>query len=308
MNRKNTGKSDQKIMLIILSFGIFFSIASCKKNDKTFDASGSFEAEETLISAEITGTLLTFDIEEGQVLKVGEFIGSIDSTQIYLRKKQLTAQINAILAKKPNVSVQLAALEAQLNAAVKDQKRFTNLLNQNATTQKKVDDINAQIEVIKKQIAAQKSNLDISADGLDLDAKPMFIQIEQLNDQLKKCHIINPINGTVLVKYAEQNEMTMAGKPLYKIADLSNMILRVYVSGNQLSEIKLNQQIKVSTDDGKGGFKLNEGTIIWINDKAEFTPKTIQTKDERANMVYAVKVKIKNDGTYKIGMYGEVSF
>ena len=150
--------------------------------------------------------------------------------------------------------------------------------------------------------------MDISTESINSDVLPLQVQVEQLNDQLAKCKIINPANGTVLTKYAEANEMTATGKPLYKIADLSNIILRAYITGDQLPQIKLNQKVKVLTDDGRGSYKKTEGTIIWINDKAEFTPKTIQTKNERANMVYAIKVRVKNDGTYKIGMYGEIKF
>ncbi|HET6227588.1 MAG TPA: efflux RND transporter periplasmic adaptor subunit, partial [Bacteroidia bacterium] len=189
-----------------------------------------------------------------------------------------------------------------------EQKRVANLVKAEAATTKQLDDVNAQLEVIKKQIEAQKSTLGISSQGISNDAVPLQIQIEQTQDQLSKCRIINPITGTVLGKYAEANEMTSPGKPLYKIADLTTITLRVYVTGNQLPTLQLNQEVKVLTDDGKGGFKETTGKIIWINDKAEFTPKTIQTKDERANMVYAVKINVKNDGTYKIGMYGEVKF
>jgi HlyD family secretion protein len=199
-------------------------------------------------------------------------------------------------------------LQEQLKTAEKERTRVANLVKGDAATPKQLDDINAQIEVLKKQIEAQKSTLSISSEGLGKDVVPLQVQIEQLNDQLAKCNIINPTNGTVLAKYAEANEMTTTGKPLYKIADLSNIILRAYITGNQLTQVKLNQKVKVLTDDGKGGYKETEGTIIWINDKAEFTPKTIQTKDERANMVYAIKVKVKNDGAYKVGMYGEIKF
>jgi HlyD family secretion protein len=241
-------------------------------------------------------------------LEAGQNIGYIDSLQLYLKKKQLEAQVIAILGKKPNISVQLSALQTQLKTAEKEKTRVANLVKGDAATPKQLDDINAQIEVLKKQIEAQQSTLSISSEGLGKDVVPLQVQIEQLNDQLAKCNIINPTNGTVLTKYAETNEMTAVGKPLYKIADLTNIILRAYITGDQLTQVKLNQKVKVLTDDGKGGYKETEGTIIWINSKAEFTPKTIQTKDERANMVYAIKVKVKNDGTYKVGMYGEISF
>ncbi len=282
------------------------ALTSCNKNKSNFDASGSFEAEETIISSEAIGTIKQFDIEEGQVLKKGEFIGYIDSTQLYLKKKQLESQIKAMLSKKPNLSVQISAMQSQLATAENEKIRISNLIKGDAATPKQLDDINASIDVIKKQIDAQKSSLNIAIEGLGKDASSMLVQIEQLNDQLAKCKIINPKEGTVLTKYSEVNEMAATGKALYKIADLSNIILRVYITGNQLPKIKLNQMVKVYTDDGNGNFNETEGIITWINDKAEFTPKTIQTKDERANMVYAIKVKVKNEGTFKIGMYGEI--
>lgn len=292
-------------LLIILTA---ISMSACNDNKVPFDASGSFEAEETIISSEATGIIKEFNIEEGQTLEARQNIGYIDSLQLYLKKKQLEAQVTAILGKKPNIPVQLSALQEQLRTAEREQTRVANLVKGDAATPKQLDDINAQIDVLKKQIEAHKSTLIISSSSIGNDVVPLQVQIAQLNDQLWKCNIINPTKGTVLTKYAEANEMTAAGKPLYKIADLSNIILRVYITGNQLPQIKLNQKVRVLTDNGKGAYKETEGTIIWINDKAEFTPKTIQTKDERANMVYAIKVKIKNDGTYKIGMYGEIKF
>jgi HlyD family secretion protein len=297
----------RKIVRIIAFTGFVLFALSCK-NEKTFDASGSFEAVEIIISAEANGILKAFNIEEGQVLQTGQLIGYIDSTQLYLKKKQLETQIAALLAKKPNIPVQLSVLFEQLKTNETEQQRISNLVKSEAATTKQLDDINAQIEIIKKQIDAQKSTLYISSEGINKDILPLQVQVEQLNDQLLKCKIINPINGTVLTKYAEQNEMAVTGKALYKIADLSTILLRVYISSNQLAQVKLNQKVKVHTDNGSGGFSENEGTITWISDKAEFTPKTIQTKEERANMVYAIKIKMPNDGDYKIGMYGEVRF
>lgn len=311
----NTGKQQKhgkrKSSIFHFPFKIFaiaIILSACNNNKVSFDASGSFEAEETIISSEATGTIKQFSIEEGQTLEAGQAIGYIDSLQLYLKKKQLLAQTKATTSRKPNVSAQLAALQSQLATAQKEKVRITNLVNGDAAPRKQLDDINAQIDVLKKQIEAQKSSLDISTESISNDVLPLQVQVEQLNDQLSKCKIINPTNGTVLTKYAEANEMTATGKPLYKIADLSNIILRAYITGDQLTQVKLNQTVKVLTDDGKGGYKETEGTISWINDKAEFTPKTIQTKNERANMVYAIKVKVKNDGTYKIGMYGEIKF
>lgn len=297
----------KRILKIAAFSGIILFATACK-NENTFDASGSFEAVEVIVSAEGNGVLEEFNIEDGQVLQAGQLIGYIDSTQLFLKKKQLEAQIVALLAKRPNIPVQLSSLQEQLKTAEVEQKRITSLLKSDAATTKQLDDVNAQIEIIKKQIEAQKSTLVISSEGINKDVLPLQVQVEQLDDQLQKCKIVNPINGTVLTKYAEQNEMAATGKALYKIADLSTIILRVYISSNQLAQVKLNQKVKVHTDDGTGGFKEDEGTIAWISDKAEFTPKTIQTKDERANMVYAIKIRMPNNGVYKIGMYGEVSF
>jgi HlyD family secretion protein len=294
--------------LQVLAIVSMIALVSCNNKKNNFDASGTFEAEETIISSEAAGTIKQFDIEEGQVLKAGQQIGFIDSTQLFLKKKQLQAQITAILSKRPDIATQVASLEEQLASAEKEQKRISNLVKADAATTKQLDDVTSQIEVIKKQIDAQKSALGISSAGISNDAIPMQVQVEQTNDQLARCKIVNPVNGTVLAKYAEANEMAAPGKPLYKIADLHSILLRAYVTGNQLPDLKLNQQVKVLTDDGKGNYKETAGTITWINNKAEFTPKTIQTKDERANMVYAIKVNVINDGTFKIGMYGELKF
>lgn len=293
---------------IFFSFVITSLLIACNNSKNSYDASGSFETEETIISSEASGTIKQFDIQEGQSLKAGQLIGYVDSIQLFLKKKQLEAQINSLLSKKPDITTQLAALQEQLKTAEKEQVRFTNLVKSGAGTSKQLDDITAQVEILKKQIEAQKSTLSISSEGINKDVLPLKLLIEQLNDQLQKCKLINSVNGTVLTKYAETNEITAPGKPLYKIADLSNLILRAYITGNQLPLVKLNQKVKVLTDDGAGKFNETEGTIIWINDKAEFTPKTIQTKDERANMVYALKILVKNNGLLKIGMYAEVKF
>jgi HlyD family secretion protein len=296
----NTIKKIAAVAIVVFS--------ACTPEEKAFDASGSFEAIETIISSEISGTIMELNIEEGQIIQNGHLVAIIDSVQLYLKKAQLEAQYIAILSRSPDLTIQLSALESQLATAEKEKLRISNLLKGDAATKKQLDDINANIEVIKKQIAAQKSSLNITKDGISKDANSIRIQIEQIEDQLKRSRIINPVNGTVLAKYAQENEVTSMGKPIYKIADLSNLTLRAYISGNQLSKIKLNQKVSVLTDDGDGGFRETEGTVTWINDKAEFTPKTIQTKDERANLVYAIKVNVSNDGTFKIGMYGEVNF
>ncbi len=282
--------------------------ASCTGNQQAYDASGTFEAVETIISAEATGTIRALDVEEGQLLTAGQAVGYIDSMQLYLKKRQLEAQINAVLSKKPNIAVQLAALQEQLDQAIREQQRIANMVKADAATPKQLDDANAQVAVIKKQIAAQQSNLGISSSSITQETSPLAVQIAQVEDQLAKSRIVNPIAGTVLVKYAEANESTATGKPLYKIADLSTVTLRAYVTGPQFSQLQLNQQVTVLVDDADGNYREYPGTVAWISDKAEFTPKTIQTKDERENLVYAVKINVKNDGLLKIGMYGEVRF
>jgi HlyD family secretion protein len=282
--------------------------AGCNKDKNTVDASGTFESNEVIISSGASGIIKQFDIQEGQVLKAGQFIGYIDTVPLYLKKKQLLAQIHSTLSQKPDINKQLAALEVQLAAAQREQHRVTELVKAEAATQKQLDDINAQVQVIQKQIAAQSSSLNINSGSISRQTDPLHVQIEQIDEQLEQCRIINPVNGTVLSKYAEASEMSAVAKPLYKIADLSTLVLRAYITGGNFAKAKLGQTVKVLVDDSKGGYKEYAGTIEWISDKAEFTPKTIQTKDERANLVYAIKIRVKNDGLLKIGMYADVKF
>ncbi|MBK5286002.1 MAG: HlyD family efflux transporter periplasmic adaptor subunit [Bacteroidia bacterium] len=295
-----------KPFLLIQLAALF--LVSCNNNKNNFDASGSFEAEETVISSEAAGVIEQLDIREGQVMEAGQVIGYVDSTQLFLKKKQLEAQIKAVLSAKPDLSTQSAAMLEQLKTAERDQERYMNLRKGGAGTQKQMDDINAQVEVLKRQIAAMKSTLGIATENINEQTAPLKVQMEQLNDQLSKCRIINPVTGTVLTKYAEVKEVTAPGKPLYQIADVTKLFLRAYITGDQFSQIKLEQKVKVMTDDGSDKYKEHEGIISWISDKAEFTPKTIQTKEERANLVYAIKIKVVNEGSLKIGMYGEVKF
>jgi HlyD family secretion protein len=288
------------ILLAVIATG-------CADNKIKYDASGTFEAVETIVSAEATGVIKKFTVEEGQEILSNQVVGYIDSVQLYLKKKQLEAQIGAVLSKKPNIATQIASLEEQLKQAQREQQRVFNLLKADAATQKQLDDASAHVEIIKKQIAGQESALGITSKSLTEESAPLTIQIAQLNDQLAKCKIVNEVKGTVLTKYAEPNEMTTSGKPLYKIADLSQLTLRAYVTGAQLPSIKIGQQVTVLIDATADSYKEYPGEIQWISNKAEFTPKTIQTKDERANLVYAVKIRVKNDGLIKIGMYGEVN-
>ncbi|MBN8666227.1 MAG: efflux RND transporter periplasmic adaptor subunit [Chitinophagales bacterium] len=309
----------KNFFLLILGTGLLF-ISSCTGNGHSFDGSGAFEADEIIISSEANGVLKEFTLEEGDSLSAGEYIGYVDSTQLSLRKKQLLAQIQATGSRIPDIGTQtayyarqVAVYKSRLSTLEREERRLSNLVAGEAAPQKQLDDIVSQIDEVKKQIdlvqqqqAAQVSALGTQARGLQTDPLALYAQIEQVEDQLLKCRLMSPGKGTVLVTYVEPNELVSVGKPLYKVADLSTMTLKAYVDGNTLPLIKLGQKVKVRTDDGKGGMKESMGTITWINSKAEFTPKTIQTKDERADLVYAIKVSVVNDGYYKIGMYGEM--
>lgn len=296
---------NRSIFLILLSV---FLLDSCSNTATDHDASGTFEAVEVIVSSEASGVIHAFNITEGQTISANEVIGYIDSTQLYLKKKQLMAQVTALLSKKPDVKVQLAALTEQLKQAENEQQRITRLVKADAATSKQLDDANAQVAIVKKQISAQESALGITVNSLSEETLPLTVQIEQLNDQLAKCRIVNPVKGTVLTKYAEANEMTAVGKPLYKIADLSYLTLRAYATGDQMPAVQTGKEVTVLVDNEQGTYNKYSGQVEWISDQAEFTPKTIQTKDERANLVYAIKIRVKNDGKLKIGMYGEVTF
>lgn len=304
MNNKSMVKKAKWALLIV----IYSLFVGCSGSKNDFEASGTFEAEGTIISAEATGVIRQFDVEEGQELTAGQIIGYIDSTQLYLKKRQLESQIRALQGRKPNIAVQLSALQAQLQTAQTERTRLEKLVAGDAATQKQLDDVNAQIEVLKKQINAQQSSLKISSDGISDDVATLQVQIEQLEDQLAKHRLTAPQNGTVLAKIAKVNELTTVGKPLYKIADLQNITFRAFVTSAQLTQLKIGQNVRVFADFGEKKRREYKGTISWISDKSEFTPKTIQTQDERANLVYAVKITVKNDGYLKIGMYGEVNF
>jgi HlyD family secretion protein len=292
----------QIIQLTILGFLLF----SCAAKNETADATGAFEATETIISAEATGKLLQFTAKEGVEVKAGQLLGYVDSTQLYLTRLQLVQNQKAVLSGKPDINTQLEALQRELDNAMADKQRIQNLVKGEVASQKQLDDANTRIAVLQSQIAAQKSTLNTSTNNLNEQARTINLQLEQIEDQLRKCKIINPVSGTILSTYANPFEMTAVGKPLYKVADLSTLELKAYITQDQFSQLKIGQLVKVSVDAEAGDMKTYEGTIDWINDKAEFTPKTIQTKDERANLVYAIKVRVKNDGRLKIGMYGEL--
>lgn len=283
-------------------------LSACGSGKGEFDASGTFEATEIIVSSEANGKLLQFNVEEGQQLVAANEVGYVDTLQLYLKKMQLLASGKAVSHKSMDINKQIAATREQISKAKYEKNRTANLLKSNAATQKQVDDIDSQIAVLEKQLAAQISTLQQGNASVTEESSAYEIQVAQLEDQLKKCHISSPINGTVLAKYAEPGELAATGKPLFKVADVENMFLRAYVTGGQLSQIKLGDKVKVYSDLGDDDRKEYEGTITWISDKSEFTPKTIQTRDERANLVYAIKIAIKNDGYLKIGMYGETQF
>lgn len=297
-------------------------LTACNSNGNDFDASGTFEADEVIVSSELSGKITSFNLDEGMMIPKDSIIGTIDATNIALQKEQVEASIEALNQKTADVSPQVKLLQdqiavqkSQLDNLLHERTRIENLLKADAATQKQLDDINNNIDVLNKQINVtqqqinvQQNNIATQNRGILSESKPLSKRAAQLKDQLDKANIVNPIKGTVITKYAEAGEVTNAGKALYKIADLSEITLRAYITGGQLSEVKLGQQVKVLVDDGDDKYKEFPGTITWVSDKAEFTPKTIQTKEERANLVYAMKIKVKNDGTMKIGMYGEVKF
>lgn len=281
-------------------------LVACSNNSNKHDASGTFEAVETIISAEASGKILQLVVNEGDELKQGSRVGYIDSTQLYLQRLQLLQNKKAILSGSPDIKPQIEVLQKELDNARADKKRIENLVKGEVASQKQLDDINTKIAVIQSKIIATKSELETRTSSINEQSNTVQVQLAQINDQLRKCTIINPLNGTVLARYAEANEMIAVGKPLYKIADLSTLVLKVYITGNQFAALKLNQKVTVLVDKSANEYKEYEGVVEWISNKAEFTPKTIQTKDERANLVYAVKIRVKNDGLLKIGMYADV--
>lgn len=281
-------------------------LAACSPGEDAADAYGNFESTEVIVSAEATGRLLRFDVEEGQVLAENAVVGGVDSTQLHLRKAQLGANIKAVKDRVPEVSPQLAVIRQQIATQQKEKARIENLLKANAATPKQLDDINGAIALLEKQYASTASSLNTQVSGLSSETRPLQYQVDQVNDQLAQTRIVNPVNGTVLVKYVETGEVVNYGKPLYKLADLRTMYLRAYISGDQLGAVKTGQQVHVGIDQPDGSIKPLKGEISWISPEAEFTPKTVQTRDERVHQVYALKIRVQNDGSLKIGMPGEM--
>ncbi|MEP7196749.1 MAG: HlyD family efflux transporter periplasmic adaptor subunit [Saprospiraceae bacterium] len=319
---------------LVLIFSILVIQIGCKDKNKDFDATGLFETDEVVVSSEVNGRLIDFNIEEGSTIAKDSVIGHIDPLSLELQKEQIEASISAISKKNIPLQPQIQILEAQfraqseqinsikiqLNTAKTEKIRIEKLVKGDAMPGKQLDDINAQIELLEQQIKALQSQnavvgqqiksqsilISSQNSGINSEKLPLEKRKELAMDQLSKTNIKNPVQGTVLSKYTNAGEIITMAKPLYKIADLNMLKLKAYITGSQLSKIKLNDKVKVFTDFGSKEVREYTGTIVWISDKAEFTPKTIQTKEERANLVYAIKVKVENDGYLKLGMYGEV--
>jgi HlyD family secretion protein len=295
-----------KTMKYVTGFALVLFLMGCGNKKGNYDASGTFEAVETLVSAQATGQIEAFNLIEGQQLTANTEIGYIDTTQLYLKKEQLLASMKAVDSRSYNVSLQIASIKQQISKQQTELARFQNLVKSNAANQKQVDDIQASIDLLQRQLAAQTETFQNANNSISSEIKSLSIQVEQVEDLIRKSIISSPIDGTVLAKYAEKGEIAVQGRALFKIADVNNMFLRAYITADQLNKLKLNQSVSVFADFGNKEMKEYSGTIAWISDKAEFTPRTILTKNERANLVYATKIAVKNDGYLKIGMYGEL--
>lgn len=292
--------------IMICTAALTLLVSSCGSSDKEFDATGIFEATEVTVSAEATGRLMTFDVTEGSRVNADRQVGLIDTIQLQLKAEQVGATRESFANQRPNVQAQVAATRQQLVKAQLERTRTAALLKDGAATRKQMDDADNAVKVLKSQLEAQVSMLNNSTRSLNSQMSGADIQRYQVLDQLKKCHITSPITGTVLEKYAERGEFAVIGKPLFKVADVDQMYLRAYITSAQLAKVKVGQRVKVFSDYGTDTRKSYDGTVTWISSRAEFTPKTILTEDERADLVYAVKIAVKNDGYIKIGMYGEV--
>ncbi len=294
------------IKKLILTAIIVLTFLSCSQSEDITIAEGSIESAEVIVSAEGTGRILSFDAVEGTEVAQGQVIGTIDDLQLVLQREQLVAARKRVESQIPDISVQTAPLEAQLVSARADQTRITRLLAADAASQKQKDDIDSRVNTLTSQLAALRQTLEQSTESLELESESLSYQISQLDDRIAKCTITSPIAGTLLTSYAEAGELAAPGKALFKVADLENVFLRAYISASQLTTITLGDSVKVMVDYGVDGQRYYDGRVSWISEKAEFTPKTVQTRDERAALVYAVKVSLLNDGYLKLGMYGSI--
>ena len=297
-----------KVKLLIMIFCFVCFLASCGKRQSGFDAMGTFEATEVTVSSEASGRIMSFDVMEGQEVTKDVSIGMIDTVQLYLSKLQLMQTESSVRSNRPDIGKQIASVKEQIAKQQTERARVENLLKAEAATQKQMDDIVSANAVLESQLGALQSSLQNSASSIDAQSSAIEIQIAQVDDKLSKCVISSPINGVVLAKYAEAGELAVVGKPLFKVADTKRLFLRAYLTLSQLKDIQLGQKVKVYADFGGDNRREYEGTITWVSEKSEFTPKSIQTKDDRENLVYAVKVAIVNDGYVKIGMYGFMNY
>ena len=294
-----------KVLLLAAIVAIF---SSCGNKEMEIDASGVFETTEVIVSAKVGGEIKCLQIEEGLELQPDVPVGYIDTTQWVLKREQLVATLSATDSRKLDESRQLASLKQQIGNLKTEQTRSQKLVKANAVSQKQLDDINYKLEVLEKQLSATSEQIGSANTSLSGQSAGIVAQIRQIEDQLANCNITSPIQGVVLSKYAQQGEFAAMGRPLFKVGDVGNLKLRAYITASQLTTLKIGQQVKVYADLGEEERKEYVGVVSWISDEAEFTPKTIQTRDERSNLVYAIKVAVKNDGTIKRGMYGDVKF
>ncbi len=292
---------------LILGIAAILS-TSCNNSDHSVDASGVFETTDVIISAKGTGELKQFDVEEGMIVSPEMVLGYIDTTQLSLKRQQLMATLSATDSRKLNENRQLASLRQQIANAKTEQQRFQKLVQANAASQKQLDDINYQLEVLEKQLSATSEQIGSANTSLTGQSASIVAQVAQIEDQLANCIISSPVKGRVLGKYAEQGEFAGPGRALFKVGNIEDIKLRAYVTAAQVTALELGQEVTVYADLGETDRKEYPGTVTWISDEAEFTPKTIQTRDERSNLVYAIKIAVKNDGTIKRGMYGDVKF
>lgn len=291
---------------------IFILIAAaavcCACADKVeYDACGTFEATEVVVSSQGTGQIIYFDVEEGSEVEAGQQIGLIDTVQLYLQKTQLEAQMQSVLSSRPDIESQVSAIRSQIAKQKSEKERVEKLMAKGAAPAKQLDDINAQIGILEDQLAAQLSALSKSASSIGYNAAALQSQIAQLEDRIAKCRIISPVKGTVIARYVNQGELATVGTPMMKVADLEKVYLRAYFTSDQLSDLNLGDKVDVTADFGGDKQYSYEGKVVWISSQSEFTPKTIQTRNSRANLVYAVKIAVVNDGRLKLGMYGEVN-
>jgi HlyD family secretion protein len=291
----------KKLQLIALAF---LMLGACKNGEKKSDAYGNFEAVETIVSSEMAGKLLSMQVKQGDLLEPGKLIAEIDTTELVLKKLQTKAQLVASETKKQNVTAQINVYNEQKKNVQTTQRRINKMFVDKAATQQQVDDINGQLNVLDKQISATNTQFQLIGSEMDVIKR----QLDLFDEQLTKCSITSPIKGTVLETYLENGELATPGKPILKMADLSNLKLKVYVSGAQLANVKLGSDVKVLIDSGSKEMKTLNGKITWISSESEFTPKIIQTKEERVKLMYGVKLLVPNDGSLKIGMPGEVVF